>query len=309
MKSEVDSFFKENVGDVGVDEVLWAQNSEILNFKTNNIIVINQNAPGLPTPIIPVFGKWALRSHENPMLKPPLFKGTKNQLDSMESSSTSAAASASGGFGGFSAGGSASSSKQSGSSAGSATLTSDKNQTKEAELNEEITKKTKKTEKMVGEMAIKVIRYEMYLREVKPNYIDDEFLNCFMNLPQSLFSPKSPQKFQSFIQTYGTHYVKAAKFGGQFKVIKTRKITSTADIKDFRKEIQKEMNNIVGNTAMQNRASQVEKTQATSVEGSAAAGTQSVSASASVGFVLAPILKIEGYCLFMCVEKKLSPMV
>ena len=100
----------------------------------------------------------------------------------------------------------------------------------------------------------------MYLREVKPAYINDDFLNCFMNLPQSLYSPKSPQKFQDFIQTYGTHYVKAAKFGGQFKLIKTRKVTSTADITDFRKEIQKEVNSIVGNSQMEARASQKEKT-------------------------------------------------
>ena len=91
--------------------------------------------------------------------------------------------------------------------------------------------------------------------------MESDFLNSFLNLPQSFFSPRAPQKFQRFIQKFGTHYVKAAKFGGLFKVIKTRKITSTADISDFRKEIQKEMNKIVGNTVIQSRSSKGESTQ------------------------------------------------
>ena len=101
----------------------------------------------------------------------------------------------------------------------------------------------------------------MLLQEVKPNYMESDFLNSFLNRPQSFFSPRAPQKFQRFIQKFGTHYVKAAKFGGSFKVIKTRKITSTADISDFRKEIQKEMNKIVGNTVIQARSAKAENTQ------------------------------------------------
>ena len=99
------------------------------------------------------------------------------------------------------------------------------------------------------------------LREVKPNYMENDFVNSFLNLPQSFFSPRAPQKFQRFIQKFGTHYVKAAKFGGSFKVLKTRKITSTADIQDFRKEIQKEMNKMVGNTVIQARSAKAENSQ------------------------------------------------
>ena len=44
------------------------------------------------------------------------------------------------------------------SAASESTLKSTKNQEKQAELHEQITKKTTKTEKMVGEMTIKVIR-------------------------------------------------------------------------------------------------------------------------------------------------------
>ena len=87
-------------------------------------------------------------------------------------------------------------------------------------------------------MSIQVLRYEMFLREVKPNYIHEEFLDKFMALPQSFFSPKAPEKFMDFIQRYGTHYVKGAVFGGELKVIKTRTVNSTADTTDFRKDMQ-----------------------------------------------------------------------
>ena len=53
--------------------------------------------------------------------------------------------------------------------------------------------------------------------------------------------------FQNFITRYGTHYVKAAKFGGQLKIIKTREITDKSQIDDFREEMQEQVNSMVGN--------------------------------------------------------------
>ena len=67
-----------------------------------------------------------------------------------------------------------------------------------------------------------------------------------MKLPQSFYSPGAPAKFQDFILRYGTHFVKAAKFGGQFKVVKQKELTAETKIADFRKETQGEFNSIVG---------------------------------------------------------------
>lgn len=99
---------------------------------------------------------------------------------------------------------------------------------------------------MIAEMSINVVRYEMFLREVAPNNIKAGFLDCFMKLPQSFYSPGAPAKFQDFILRYGTHFVKAAKFGGQFKVVKQKELTAETKIADFRKETQGEFNSIVG---------------------------------------------------------------
>ena len=97
----------------------------------------------------------------------------------------------SGGFGGLSAGFSKSSTDAQARTAAEAKLTSTKNQRKKAEQSTEIERNTEKTQKMVGELSINIIRYEMFLREVKPNYIHEDFLNCFMMLPQSFYAPKA----------------------------------------------------------------------------------------------------------------------
>ena len=80
-------------------------------------------------------------------------------------------------------------------------------------------KKAKKVEKMVSKMSIDVIRYEIFLRDVEPNYIMSGFLDCFLSLPQSFYAPGAPQMFQDFILRYGTHYVKAAKEGSKISLL------------------------------------------------------------------------------------------
>ena len=97
----------------------------------------------------------------------------------------------SGGFGGLSAGFATSSTDAQARQSAEAKLTSTKNQRKKAEQSTEIKRNTEKTQKAVGELSINIIRYEMFLREVKPNYIHEDFLNCFMMLPQSFYAPKA----------------------------------------------------------------------------------------------------------------------
>ena len=40
--------------------------------------------------------------------------------------------------------------------------------------------------------------------------------------------------------------MKAAKFGGKFEVKKTKRVSTTTDVTDFRKEMQKSMNKMAG---------------------------------------------------------------
>ena len=52
-----------------------------------------------------------------------------------------------------------------------------------------------------------------------------------MLLPDELFTLKSMESIQNFIDAYGTHYVKAASFGGQFyiRVVSTSNKFETVD--------------------------------------------------------------------------------
>ena len=90
----------------------------------------------------------------------------------------------------------------------------------------------------------------------------------------------APQKFQDFILRYGTHYVKAAKFGGQFKVVKQKEFTGETNVADFRKETQGEFNSIVGSGSAE--ASTRKKDTSTEVEVQAEGSGGGVSGSRTV---------------------------
>ena len=80
----------------------------------------------------------------------------------------------------------------------------------------------------------------MFLREVKPNYIHEDFLTAFMALPNSYFAPKAPERFQEFISRFGTHYVHAAKFGGELTIMKEKKMITGMSIRDMKEDVQVE---------------------------------------------------------------------
>ena len=210
----------------------------------------------------------ALTNYANTQTSNQTFTALRDQIDSSSSNTESKSKSVSGGFGGFSAGGSNFEAKAGADQRAGANISSTKDNEKTFTLNEDIQKNTTQTTKLVGEMSVSVIRYEMFLREVKPNYIHEDFLDCFLMLPQSFFSPKAPQMFMDFIQRYGTHYVKAAKFGGQLKIVKTKQVTSKASIDDFRTEIQKQVNKIVGSAVAKQRAAKASKSAGISAGGS-----------------------------------------
>ena len=44
---------------------------------------------------------------------------------------------------------------------------------------------------MFAKMDVNVIRYEMFLREVSPKWLHEDFLDCFMMLPNSYYAPKA----------------------------------------------------------------------------------------------------------------------
>eukprot|EP00058_Branchiostoma_floridae_P002515 XP_002588003.1 hypothetical protein BRAFLDRAFT_125400 [Branchiostoma floridae] len=76
-----------------------------------------------------------------------------------------------------------------------------------------------------------IIRYEIFLDEVKPTDLTLSFLRDFLSLPKNFIIGKA--KLQEFIIRYGTHYIKSAKFGGSFQLYKTQEATKSESLESF----------------------------------------------------------------------------
>ncbi|CAH3123054.1 unnamed protein product [Pocillopora meandrina] len=116
--------------------------------------------------------------------------------------------------------------------------------------------------------------YEIFMDEVKPSDLSLSFLRELMELPISYFQPGTQIKFQlaiyvshkypvlklincknqtektalskgfrnceNFIQRWGTHYIKSAKFGGQLQIIKTIEASQVASKYEFSEKMEME---------------------------------------------------------------------
>ena len=80
--------------------------------------------------------------------------------------------------------------------------------------------------------------------DVMPEYLTPEFLDDFKILPTSFFLPNAPEKFELFIQRWGTHMVKSVKLGGKFSLKRTARNEGTVKVEDFQRETQAEFNRV-----------------------------------------------------------------
>ena len=171
------------------------------------------------------------------------------EQDSSESATANAEGTVAGvslGAGGAGIGGSGQSTDDTGTSVNEGKMITNKTNHKLQLLNATIEENKTTNTTMVITLTINVIRYEMFLREVAPNWLHEDFIDCFMMLPNSFYAPKAPEKFMDFITRYGTHYVHAAKFGGQLSIVKKKRILAGMNITDIRDEAQHEMDKISG---------------------------------------------------------------
>ena len=212
------------------------------------------------------------------------FDETRRSLDSSTSETDTHTASLAASGQGFSLGASFQRQDSTGTFHGENTFSNDKKQQKASQLGQTGNKVTKKKESLVAKMSINIIRYEMFLREVAPNFIEVNFLDLFLSLPQSYFAPGAPQKFMDFIQRYGTHYVKAAKFGGQLTVEKVKETDGNTTVGDFREEAQGEFNSIVGSGGAEADTTRNEQTTDFSLSAGAEDKEQGISAKLDVSF-------------------------
>lgn len=99
----------------------------------------------------------------------------------------------------------------------------------------------KERQTLLSLFEINVIRYALFIENVRSESIDPFFLIDFMSLPDNYFLNDAVQKYEQFIFRYGTHYIHSAEFGGQILFENTRFIESESSISE---ELSKSWNEI-----------------------------------------------------------------
>ncbi|XP_068718689.1 uncharacterized protein [Montipora capricornis] len=92
---------------------------------------------------------------------------------------------------------------------------------------------TEGAQKYLAVFDIDVDRYEIFMDVVKPDNLNVGFLREFMMLPTSYYTTGAAIKFQDFIQRFGTHYIKAGRFGGQLEIRKSMEASQVSSKEEF----------------------------------------------------------------------------
>ena len=96
---------------------------------------------------------------------------------------------------------------------------------------------------------INVIRYSLFVENIRPEHIDAFFMLDFMSLPLNYFLEDSAQKYEKFLFRYGTHYIHAAEFGGQILFENSRTADLEQNMNELAEKSAQEMQSAFGNTA------------------------------------------------------------
>ena len=115
-------------------------------------------------------------------------------------------------------------------------------------------KRLKETETMLSVMDIKLTMYRAHLdyTTLTPNYLVYSFLDAFRQLPTSFYRPGAPEKFQEFIDLYGTHMVKSCMMGGVMSMKNTVKTSSELTVDDFKEATQKKFEDVTATSEGKN---------------------------------------------------------
>jgi hypothetical protein len=97
-----------------------------------------------------------------------------------------------------------------------------------------------------------VIRYGLFLENIKAENIDPFFLVDFMSLPLDYFEFNAGEKYEKFIFRYGTHYIHSAEFGGQILFENSRTAEKESNINDMSEKAWNEIQTAFGSSSSVN---------------------------------------------------------
>ena len=149
-------------------------------------------------------------------------------------------------------------------------------------INDRKSKTVNKVETMVAELTIEVMRYQAFMDEPLPAYFTPEFLDDFKQLPTTFYSPNAPEKFQDFIERWGTHVVKSVMLGAKFRMLRTSRNDGSVSIDEFQRQTQNEFDRVTGSSYGHNVQYENEAKSAigASLSGGSTTGSSSVSVAA-----------------------------
>ena len=96
---------------------------------------------------------------------------------------------------------------------------------------------------------INVIRYSLFVENIRPEHIDPFFMIDFMSLPVNYFLEDSALKYEKFLFRYGTHYIHSAEFGGQILFENSRTADAEQNMNELAEKASQEIQSAFGATA------------------------------------------------------------
>jgi Notch-like protein len=106
--------------------------------------------------------------------------------------------------------------------------------------------KRRKKQTLLSLFEINVIRYSLYIDNMRPEYTNPFFLIDFMSLPEDYFVADAHTLYDKFLFRYGTHYIHAAEFGGQILFENSRVDEGESERGDVAEQAWKEMQTAFG---------------------------------------------------------------
>ena len=110
-------------------------------------------------------------------------------------------------------------------------------------LKDKKSKVNNEREVMVSELSIDISRYRAFLDDssIEPNYLQSDFIRDFVILPTQFYQPGAPQKFQEFLETWGTHVVKSVDIGAKFKMQRTMENDKSVSVDELKQSTQSKL--------------------------------------------------------------------
>lgn len=123
-----------------------------------------------------------------------------------------------------------------------------KNKKATSNNNDKVSQTQSDKQTLLSLFEINVIRYALFIENVRPEHIDPFFMIDFMSLPENYFLDDAVLKYEKFLFRYGTHYIHSAEFGGQILFENTKVAELDTNMNEVAEKSWDEIQNAFGSS-------------------------------------------------------------